>query len=104
MEISQAKQITSKFLSLQWRDVIRGFVMAAVTPVFTIITTSLNQGVLTFNWRLIWITALSAGLAYLAKNFFEPTQTIIVVKPPLDNQSGEKDVSVKTTDNEDKVL
>jgi hypothetical protein len=94
--MQDAKQITSKFLSLQWRDVLKGFLIAALTPVFTIITTSINQGTLTFNWKAIGLTAISAGLAYLAKNFFEPTQTVIVVKPPLDSESGEKDVKVVT--------
>lgn len=78
------------------RDVLRCFVIAALSPVFTIITTSLNQGSLVFNWRAIGVTALSAGLAYLAKNFFEPTKTVIVVKPPLENKEGEKDVTVMT--------
>lgn len=92
--MQEAKQITSKFLSLQWRDILKGLLIAVLSPVFTVITQSISQGVLTFDWRAIGLTALSAGMAYIAKNFFEPTQTIILVKPPLDAESGEKDVKV----------
>lgn len=91
----EAKQITSKIFSLQARDFLKGLLIAALSPVFTIITTSLNQGSLVFNWRAMGVTGLSAGLAYLAKNFFEPTQTVIIVKPALDKEEGEKEVNIK---------
>lgn len=91
---TEAKQITSKFLSLQMRDIIKGFLVAALTPVFTIITNSLSNGELTFNWKAIGTTALAAGLAYIAKNLFEPTKTVIIVEPPLEKGSGEKTVTV----------
>ncbi len=92
----ESKQITSKFMSLLPRDFIRGLVMAALAPVFTIIGQSISAGNITFDWTAIWHTAAAAGLAYLAKNFFEPTKTVIIVQPPLTNVEGEKTVNVKT--------
>ena len=60
----------SKFLSLGFRDFLRGFVMAVLTPVFVIIQQSLDAGILTFNWTSIAMAAVAGGVAYLVKNFF----------------------------------
>lgn len=90
----EAQQITSKFLSLLPRDFLRGLVIAAITPVFTILGQSFSEGKFTIDWTSIWHVAAAAGFAYLAKNFFEPTKTIIVVKPPLTTIEGEKEVEI----------
>ena len=76
-----AQTFTSKFLSLQTRDFVKGLLIAALSPVFTIIIQSVNAGNWVFEWKSLGATALSAGLAYLAKNFFESTKTVIVVEP-----------------------
>jgi hypothetical protein len=84
-----ATTTASSFLSLNWRDAGKGAILAILTPVITIITQSLNSGSLTFDWKAISITALSAFLAYLVKNFLTPAsvtlqnvdkQTITAVK------------------------
>ncbi len=60
----------SKFLSLGFRDFLRGFVMAILTPVFVIIQQSLDAGILTFNWTSIAMAAVAGALAYITKNVF----------------------------------
>lgn len=65
----------SDFLSLGWRDFFRGLAMAILTPVFAIVADSVERGELNFNWRLIVISAIGGGVAYLAKNFFTPKDT-----------------------------
>ncbi len=65
----------SAFLSLNWLDLGKGLILAAITSVLTIVTQTLQAGSLTFDWKAIGITALTAGLAYLTKNFFTPTST-----------------------------
>lgn len=60
----------SGFLSLGWRDFLRGLAMAVLTPVVTLITNSVERGELTFNWRLIILSAIGGAGAYLLKNVF----------------------------------
>jgi hypothetical protein len=68
MKIKIMKQ--SNFLSLNGNDFLKGLLMAALVPVFTILTESLNVGVLTFNWKAIGIAAVAGGVGYLTKNLF----------------------------------
>lgn len=60
----------SNFLSLGWRDFLRGLAMAILTPVVTLITNSVDSGQFTFNWRLIVLSAIGGAGAYLLKNVF----------------------------------
>ena len=60
----------SEFLSIGTRDILRGFVMAVLTPIFVIVQQSLEAGILTFNWRSIAMTGIAGALAYITKNFF----------------------------------
>jgi len=60
----------SNFLSLGWRDFLRGLLIAILTPVIAIISDSAERGELFFNWRLIALSAIGGGCAYLLKNFF----------------------------------
>lgn len=68
---------TSKQFSLNLNDWWKGLIMAILTPAFAIIMDSINQGSLTFNWKIIAGAALSGLLAYLAKNFFTPPAVVI---------------------------
>lgn len=63
----------SNFLSLNWADLAKGFLMAVLTPVFVIVQQSLELGELTFNWKSIALSAVAGGVAYLVKNFFTPS-------------------------------
>lgn len=68
---------TSKQFTINWRDITKGLVIAAISPVIPIVSDTINSGSLTFDWKHIGLTALSAVVAYLVKNFFTPSQTVI---------------------------
>lgn len=74
---------TSKQFWLNQRDFIKGLLTACVGAIITPLLDTLKTGTLTINWKAILVGALTAGLAYLAKNFFTPSATIITV-PPID--------------------
>lgn len=75
---------TSGQFSLNARDFLKGALVAVLTPVVTVIIQSLEAGSLKFDWTAIGITALSAFLAYIVKNFLAPAQ--IVIQNPTDNE------------------
>lgn len=72
------KKIESKQFTLQTRDAIKGLVIAVLTAVITVVYTSLEAGSLNFDWKAIGTTALTAALAYIMKNWLEPTKTITI--------------------------
>ncbi|MGN2373460.1 hypothetical protein ACTFAO_07350 [Sphingobacterium spiritivorum] len=74
------KLINNKQFSLKWRDVLIGALLAAFSGAFKVALETLNSGSLEFNWKAIGITAISTLLAYLGKNFFEPSKTVVVKK------------------------
>ncbi len=57
--------------------------MAVGTPVMAILTDSAERGEWNINWRLIGITAIAGGGAYLFKNF--------VTKPDAQNKIADTD-------------
>jgi hypothetical protein len=71
-----SNKVISKQFSLKWRDIVRGFILAVLTPALLIIQQSLEANSLTFNWHQIGMASIAGGLAYLVKNFFEPTKVI----------------------------
>jgi len=72
---------TSPLYSLNFKDLLKGLIVAVGSAVVTTIQTSLQSGSLNFNWKLIGTVALGAGIAYLGKNFFTPAS----IKTPLNN-------------------
>lgn len=60
----------SNYFSLGKRDILRGLLISALTPVFVIIQQSLEAGILEFNWKSIGVAAIAGGLAYITKNLF----------------------------------
>lgn len=60
----------SNFLSLNWRDFLRGLLMAILTPAFTTAYDSFLRGEFTLNWHLIAISAIGGAGAYLSKQIF----------------------------------
>ena len=79
-----AQITTSKQYTVNWRDILKGLLIAIVTPALATIEQSLEAGTLTFNWKLIGISSLSAGIAYLSKNFFTKSQTTISNQTPAE--------------------
>jgi len=71
---------TSNLYSLDWRDLVKGLVVAVLTPCFVIIQNSIDAGQLIFNWKQLAMAAVGGLVAYLMKNFFTPSQIITPVK------------------------
>jgi hypothetical protein len=60
----------SKFLRLDYKDLAKGLLIAALTPALLVIQQSLSEGSLVLNWDNILAVASAGGLSYLIKNFF----------------------------------
>ena len=60
----------SEFLKLNLADFGKGLLVAVLSAVFTVVYTTLQAGSLTFDWKAIAVTALTAALAYISKNLF----------------------------------
>jgi hypothetical protein len=71
-----SKRVISKQFTLAWRDIVRGLIMAIVTPAILIVQQSVEAGILTFDWHNIAMASVAGGLAYILKNFLEPTKVI----------------------------
>lgn len=67
---------TSSFLTLDFKDLGKGLIVAVGGAVVAVVQKSLEIGSLTFNWHLIGGVALASGLSYLAKNFFTPATIV----------------------------
>ena len=70
---------TSNFLRLDWRDLVKGLLMAILTPSVVVIQQSLDLGVLTFDLKSIGLAALSGGLAYLVKNLLTSAKEVSTI-------------------------
>jgi hypothetical protein len=66
--------------SVNLRDILRGLLIAALTPVIVLIQQSLDAGQLVFNVKALGMAAIGGGLAYIVKNVFSPAQVIIKQK------------------------
>jgi hypothetical protein len=67
---------TSDMFNLDLKDLVKGLIVAAGGAAIVAVQGTLKAGVISFNWKSIGITALAAGLSYLAKNFFTPAQIV----------------------------
>lgn len=72
---------TSKKYTLNWMDAGKGLAVAVGAAVVPIIYSTIEAGTLTFNLKVIGITALGAAFGYLRKNFFAESQTVITPAP-----------------------
>jgi len=63
---------TSKFLSLNTQDLLKGLILSVIFFVLTSILTSLNAGDFPTaeQWVMIGKNALALAISYLLKNFF----------------------------------
>lgn len=74
---------TNKQYTLNWRDMLRGLLIAVVTASLTGVYEAITQcGISCIDWKQTGGIALAAGLAYLIKNFFTPTEIVVVNPPP----------------------
>lgn len=72
----QGQIVTSSIFSVNWKDVVKGLIIAILTPVLLIVQQSVDAGSLVFNWKAIGMAAVAGGVAYLLKNFFTPSTVI----------------------------
>ena len=88
------KTIVSKKGEINLRDVVRGLIIAAGTSALLIVQQSISAGGFVFDWKEIGMAAVAGGLAYIFKNFLEPSKVITVtnsgstadeVKDKIDN-------------------
>lgn len=54
---------------LQAKDFFKGFIVAALTAIVAVVSSTIEAGSLKFDWPLMGKTALLAGLAYILKNW-----------------------------------
>ncbi len=67
---------TSKQFSLDYRDLLKGLIVAVAGAVVAVVTASINAGDFNITFTAIWHGALIGGLGYLSKNFFTPSSTV----------------------------
>lgn len=63
----------SKFMTLGWKDLIKGFIVAILGALITAVYQAIQAGAIEWTWvfwQPIVYTSIGAGLAYLIKNFF----------------------------------
>ena len=68
---------SSKRFTLNLNDFWKGLIITIGGSVITIALDSLNAGSLEFDWKKIAIGGLTAGLSYLAKNFFDKPKVVV---------------------------
>lgn len=67
---------TSGLYSVNMHDAMKGFIVAIGSAIISALQNTVSTGSLDLNWRQIGLTALAAGLSYLAKNFFTEAKMI----------------------------
>lgn len=90
---------TNQQYTLNWKDVARGLLMAVIGAVLTFLQTSFASGEVVFEWNKIFNVAIIAGVGYLLKNFFTPSE-IVIVDPPKavikEVKEGKAEVKIET--------
>jgi len=54
--------------TLNYKDWLKGLLMAFGTPILVLIQQSIDKGEFTFNWKTLLMTGIGAGLLYILKN------------------------------------
>lgn len=74
------QKITSRFLTLNTQDFLKGGIVSVGSAVFAFVAESINKGQFTFDFTTIWHTAAAAGITYLSKNLFTPAKAVTPVQ------------------------
>ena len=86
------KQITtSKKFSINWLDIGKALLIAAITPVLVIVQSELDSGKMP-SLKSIGMAAIAGACAYLIKNFFSPSKIVIKNEEPTDNTNSTNNV------------
>lgn len=67
----------SQQYSVNWHDVKKGLMTAAVTPVFSIVLPLLQKGIFVFDWKQILGTAIAGCFSYISLMFFMPAKIYV---------------------------
>lgn len=93
-----ATTTTNQQFTISLKDVARGVLLAIVGAVLTFLQGVWATGQVVFDWEQIGSVALIAGVSYLIKNFFTPSEIVIVDPPKDDLQAVKKgSANVKVT-------
>jgi len=68
---------TNTQFSINYRDLLRGLLVSAITAGLTALLSALQAGgVEKLDWKTIGVLSLTAGVSYLVKNFFTPSEVV----------------------------
>lgn len=59
---------------LNYRDFVKGLLVAVLSSVLTLVYTTIQSGSLAFDYKQILLVAVSSGLGYVLKNLFSDNQ------------------------------
>lgn len=72
---------TSKQYGLNYKDLLKGLLIAALTPIaitlYDALMTWLSYNPVELDWRELVKTGIAAGVVYVGKNFFDRGKIII---------------------------
>jgi hypothetical protein len=60
----------SKLYSINWRDALRGLIIAVGSPVLVAAERIIDAGKMDFSWKSLVMIGIGGGITYLVKNFF----------------------------------
>lgn len=65
---------SSPLFKLNKSDLLKGLLMAVLTPAVFIIEQTVNAGSLVFDWNTILMASIGGFVSYIIKNFFTPLE------------------------------
>jgi len=90
---------SSKQFTLNFRDILKGLIMAVILPVINVIYESIQAGSFEFDWKRIGLLAAGGFIAYIIKNFLTPAEVVVtgVKNDTIDDiKAGDAEVKVMT--------
>src|SRR5687767_14565246 len=79
--LEPVKQVLSEQFTINWRDILRGAILAVISAVLTTVQQIIEvDGIESIKWKTVATVALGALISYLALNFASATRTIRVYK------------------------
>jgi uncharacterized MnhB-related membrane protein len=78
--MAQTTTTSSGQFSLNYKDLLKGLVLAVISAVLTALLPLLQAGDFKLNWALIGTVAATTAVSYLLKNFFQ-APTVIIENP-----------------------
>lgn len=94
-----ANVVTSTQGQLNWRDILRGFVMAVIGSILGTLTTVTDAGGFDLDWKRAAIGAFVAGLSYILNNLKDPSKVIITGVPKESVEAVKNEVLQKVVNN-----